>query len=81
VGVKGIIHWELLPPDCTITADLYCQQLDRVAEKFKKKQDRIYYLHDNARPHVAKSTGEKLLKLGWITVSHPPYSPDLPPTD
>jgi histone-lysine N-methyltransferase SETMAR len=45
------------------------------------KQDRIYYLHDNAKPHIAKSTSEKLLKLEWITVPHPPYSPDLAPTD
>ena len=80
-GVNGIIHWEILPNGCTITADLYCQQLDRVAEKLKRKQDRIYYLHDNARPHIAKSTRTKLLNLGWITVPHPPYSPDLAPTD
>ena len=38
-------------------------------------------MHDNARPHIAKSTCEKLLKLGWITVPHPPYSSDLAPTD
>jgi len=25
VGVRGIIHWELLPTDCTIRADLYCE--------------------------------------------------------
>lgn len=80
-GVKGIIHWEILPAGCTITADLYCQQLDRVAAKLHGKQDRVYFLHDNARPHVAKSTREKLLKLGWITIPHPPYSPDLAPTD
>ncbi len=58
-GVRGIIHWELLPTGCTITADLYCQQLDRVAAKLKGKHHRIYFLHDNARPHMAKSTREK----------------------
>ena len=80
-GVKGIIYWEVLPADCTITAELYCQQLDRVATKLQGKQDRIYFLHDNARPHIAKSTREKLLKLGWVTIPHPPYFPDLAPTD
>ncbi|CAF4264902.1 unnamed protein product [Rotaria magnacalcarata] len=80
-GVYGIIHWEILPNGCTITAELYCQQLGRVAEKLKGTQDRIYYLHDNARPHVAKSTREILLKFGWITIPHPPYSPGLAPTD
>jgi hypothetical protein len=80
-GANGIIHWEVLPNDSTITDDLYCQQLDQVAEKLKVKQDRIYYLHDNARPQVAKSTCEKLLKLGCITIPHPPYSLGLAPTD
>ena len=81
LGVRGIIHWEILPDGCTITADLYCQQLNRVAAKLKGKQDRIYFLHDNARPHVAMWTRQKLLSLGWITIPHPPYSPDLVPTD
>ena len=63
-----------------MTADLSCQQLNRVTKKLKEKQDRIYYLHDNARPHVVKLTREKLLKLGWIPVAHPPYSPDLAAT-
>ena len=80
-GVKGIIHWEILLDGCSITADLYCQQLDRVAAKLKGKQDRIYFLHDNARSHVANSTRQKLLSLGWIAAPHPPYSPDLALTD
>ena len=80
-GIKGVIYWELLPTGTTVTADIYCQQLDRVAEKLQGKQDRVYFLHDNARPHIAKSSHEKLLKLGWVVIPHPPYSPDLAPTD
>ena len=80
-GVRGITHWELLPNGYNITADLYCQQLGRIAAKLQGKQDRVYFLHDNATPHVAKSTCEKLLKLGWITIPRPSYSSDLAPTD
>ena len=69
-GVRRITHWEVLPNGCNITADLYYQQLDRVAAKLQEKQDRVNFLHDNARPHVAKSTREKLPKLGWIMIPH-----------
>ena len=65
----------------TITGELYCQQLDRVAVRLKGKQDRVYFLHDNARPHVSKVATQKLADLKWQMVPHPPYSPDLAPTD
>ena len=51
----NLSHREVLTNGCTITGDLYCQQLDRVAEKPKGRQDHIYYFHGNAQPHVAKS--------------------------
>lgn len=38
-------------------------------------------LHDNATPHTARKTKRKLDSLGWIVLPHPPYSPDLAPTD
>jgi len=38
-------------------------------------------LHDNARPHVAQQTLEKLNELKIETVPHPSYSPDLSSTD
>ena len=38
-------------------------------------------LQDNACPHVARMTVQKLTDLGYETLPHPPYSPDLSPTD
>lgn len=80
-GTAGVIHWELLPSGKTINAAHYCQQLDTVAQKLEGQKNRIFYLHDNAKPHIAKVTRQKLLELGWTVLPHPPYSPDLAPTD
>ena len=80
-GMRGVIHWELLPTGKTITADVYYKQLKRVAKALKGKQDKVYFLHDNARPHIANKTKKKLLALNWTVLTHPPYSPDLAPSD
>ena len=32
-------------------------------------------------PHTSLVTRQKLLELGWDVLSHPPYSPDLAPSD
>lgn len=83
----GIIHHELLKSNLTITADRYVQQLQRVQEKLHEKRPalvnrkNVILLHDNARPHTARVTQEKILELGWSVLPHPPYSPDLAPTD
>ena len=79
--MKGFIHCESLPNGCNIAANLYYLQLHRVADKLKRKQDRIYFLYNNARPHVAKSIRQKLLDLEWTTVPHLPYSLGLAPMD
>nr|CDJ80805.1 Transposase domain containing protein [Haemonchus contortus] len=80
-NTKGIVHWELLPPNSTVNAEVYCAQLDRVAAALGERQRKVYFLHDNARPHIAKDTQKKLQSLGWHVLAHPPYSPDLAPTD
>ena len=38
-------------------------------------------LHDNARPHVARVVKTYLETLKWEVLPHPPYSPDVAPSD
>ena len=41
----------------------------------------VILLQDNARPHTAARTLAKIEDLGWKLLTHPPYSPDLAPSD
>ncbi|KAK6754089.1 hypothetical protein RB195_013224 [Necator americanus] len=66
-GVHGIYRFGLLPNNTTVAAEVYCAQLQRLADKISKehpKLDNVCLLHDNARPHIAKKTSQKILELG-----------------
>ncbi|UYV77277.1 hypothetical protein LAZ67_15000322 [Cordylochernes scorpioides] len=52
-----------------------------IAKKRPDRQGQIILLHDNARPHVAQVVKVELQELEWEVLQHPPYSPDLAPTD
>ncbi|KAK6748554.1 hypothetical protein RB195_001280 [Necator americanus] len=83
-GVHRIYCFELLPNNTTVTAEVYCAQLRRLADKIHKehpKLDSFRLLHDNPRHHIAKKSSQKILELGWEVLAHPPYSPDLAPSD
>ncbi|PNF25373.1 hypothetical protein B7P43_G10916 [Cryptotermes secundus] len=41
----------------------------------------IVFLHNNARPHTARWTSSLLQEFSWELYNHPPYSPDLTPSD
>jgi hypothetical protein len=38
-------------------------------------------LHDNALLHTTEKTTKLLKKFGWENIDHPPYSPELAPSD
>ncbi|UYV77256.1 SETMAR [Cordylochernes scorpioides] len=84
----GVIYYELLQPNETITGERYQQQLMRLSRALKikcplyaKRHDKVIYQHDNARPHVAKVVKETLEALQWDVLPHPPYSPDIALSD
>jgi histone-lysine N-methyltransferase SETMAR len=41
----------------------------------------VCLLHDNAKPHTATATVSTIEKLRCECIPHPPYSPDLAPSD
>ena len=41
----------------------------------------VCLIHDNARPHFAHANIKLLEPFGWYVSTHPPYSPDLAPSD
>ena len=48
----------------------------------KKPQETSYIIHiDNARPHNSHKATESIVKCGFKRAPHPPYSPDLSPSD
>ncbi|VDP07459.1 unnamed protein product [Heligmosomoides polygyrus] len=64
--------------------NLYKEQLSRANQALRQQgvnTAALKYLHNNARPHAENITLQKIDELGWELLSHPPYSPDLGPSD
>ncbi|KAF2353642.1 Transposase type 1 [Trinorchestia longiramus] len=82
----GVIHYSFLGVNETINAERYCNDLAVMHARLSEKRPALVnrrgsiLLHDNARPHVARITVQKLTELGYETLPHP-HSPDLSPTD
>ena len=83
----GVLYFELFDEGEYINAKYYCTQLKRLKAAIHKKRPSlanrkgVIFLHDNAKPHTAKVTWSTLVWFGWDLLAHPPYSPDLAPSD
>lgn len=85
---KGIVYYELLQPGETITGEVYKRQLMRLKRALNEKRpdyatrhESIIFHHDNARPHCSIPVKNYLEYCGWEVLPHPPYSPDIAPSD
>jgi len=82
----GVILIKYLKTGETINAGVYSNYLIELKEVLKKKRrgkvsSGVQFLQDNAPSHKAHQTMQLLVDLGFTCVPHPPYSPDLAPSD
>lgn len=82
----GILMTEYLQKGETVNANYYCNLLYRLKEAIKEKRrgklrKGVLFLQDNAPAHKAGKTMDVLQNLGFQCIDHPPYSPDLAPSD
>lgn len=75
---RGLVHFEVLSLYQTVTADLHKEQLSRVNQALCQQgvTATVNIFRDNARPHAANITLQKIEGLGWELLPHPPCSPD-----
>lgn len=82
----GVILVDFLEHGLTVNSERYIETLKKLREAIRRKRPNknltaINVHHDNARPHTSLATTQTITKFGWSVVPHPPYSPDLAPSD
>ena len=84
----GILLIDYLPKGQSINTEYYSSLLVQLMDIVKEKRRGagrsprgILFLHDNAPAHRALATQKELAYLGFQCLDHPPYSPDLAPSD
>jgi histone-lysine N-methyltransferase SETMAR len=84
---QGPVLKHYLERGSTINSVRYSEMLiDRLKPSIRSKprgllSKGVLLLHDNARPHTAAHAVENIQKLKSEVLAHPPYSPDLAPSD
>jgi len=82
----SILLIDYLPKGQTINAEYYSSPLVQLKDILEEKCNRkvtkgVLFLQDNALAHQALATQKKLAYLNFQYLDHPPYSPDLAPSD
>jgi len=82
----GILLIYCLPNGQTINAEYYSSLLVQLKDILKEKRrgqftKGVLFFHDNVPAHRALATQKKLAYLGFQCLDHPPYFPDLTPSD
>jgi len=81
---RGVLYAEFLTKGSAVNSDRYCatlRSLQQCIRRIRLERNMFLLHHDNARPHCSAQTQDAMTSLKFTVVPHPPYSPDLAPSD
>jgi histone-lysine N-methyltransferase SETMAR len=84
--MEGLLLVDIMPKGTIINSEAYVATLTNLHACLRRVRPHkqiadILLQHDNARPHVSLRTTEAINKFGLTVFPHPPYSPELAPSD
>ena len=81
----GVIFIDYLEKGSTIIGAYYSALLDSLVDKIRDKrphfEKKILFQDDNTPSHTSNISQAKKHELGFESLLHPSYSPDLAPSD
>jgi histone-lysine N-methyltransferase SETMAR len=69
-----------------VNSSVYCEVPLKLRNSIRRKPPdslsggKLFH-HENPRHHTAPATQERIQKVEWELLEHPPYSPDMAPSD
>lgn len=84
--IEGLVLLKWVPEGGRANTQFYCEALRELRENIRENRRGkltrgVLLQHDNASCHTSAVTTATLRELGFEVVPHPPYSPDLAPSD
>ena len=84
IETQAVIKYFFLEAGKSVNSARYIETITNLGRRVcrvRGSTSRILLPHDNARPQTARATIDALETLKFEVHSHPPYSPDLAPSD
>ena len=83
---EGVVLIDFLEGKKTVTGAYYVEVLRKLRAKLAEKRPGklhrgILFHHDNTPAHSSQIVRDVLREFRWELLPHPPYSPDLAPSD
>jgi len=80
---ERVVLADFLEKETTINSQRYIETLTALKRRIERIGIRNETLlqHDNAGPHTSAATRNAIQRLDFSALPHPPYSPDLAPSD